>query len=254
MTQLPRRRRAVAATGATALLASLLVPAAATADGHDAVFISEIHYDNDGSDTGEAIEVQAPVGTDLTGWTVELYNGSGGTSYGTIPLNGTVSDAGVVSVLRSSIQNGSPDGLALVDASGGVVEFLSYEGVLVAVGGPADGQTSTDIGVQEPGDTPVGESLQRVDGIWTGPVSSSFGVRNGAADPGGPGEPDPVDQGACGDEATLIGAVKGSGEVSPMTGATVTVEGTVVGDFQHGGSYRGYYVQDAGDGDVATSD
>ena len=31
-------------------------------------FISEIHYDNAGTDTGEAIEIQAPAGYDLTGW------------------------------------------------------------------------------------------------------------------------------------------------------------------------------------------
>ncbi len=32
------------------------------------VFINEIHYDNTGADTGEAIEVAGPAGTDLTGW------------------------------------------------------------------------------------------------------------------------------------------------------------------------------------------
>lgn len=32
------------------------------------VFINEIHYDNAGTDTGEAIEIAGPAGTDLTGW------------------------------------------------------------------------------------------------------------------------------------------------------------------------------------------
>src|SRR5690606_6042806 len=50
------------------------------------IFISEIHYDNAGTDEGEAIEVEAPVGTDLTGWTLVLYNGSNGASYDTDPL------------------------------------------------------------------------------------------------------------------------------------------------------------------------
>ena len=47
------------------------------------VRISEIHYDNAGTDAGEAIEVSAPAGTDLTGWQIVLYNGTGGASYDT---------------------------------------------------------------------------------------------------------------------------------------------------------------------------
>ena len=39
------------------------------------VRFSEIHYDNVGTDVQEAIEVSGPAGTDLTGWTVVLYNG-----------------------------------------------------------------------------------------------------------------------------------------------------------------------------------
>ena len=50
-----------------------------------------------------------------------------------------------------------------------------------------------------------------------------------------------------------IGSVQGSGAVAPGVGQVVRIEGTVVGDFQQGG-FDGYYVQDAGDGDTATSD
>ena len=39
----------------------------------------------------------------------------------------------------------------------------------------------------------------------------------------------------------------------PRVGTTVELEGVVVGDFQTGG-FNGYYLQDAGDGDAATSD
>ncbi len=45
------------------------------------VFINEIHYDNVGTDAGEAIEVAGTAGTDLTGWSLVLYNGSGAASY-----------------------------------------------------------------------------------------------------------------------------------------------------------------------------
>jgi uncharacterized protein YjdB len=53
---------------------------------------SEIHYDNFGTDVGEAIEVEGPAGTDLTGWSIVLYNGNGGAVYATVPLTGTIPD------------------------------------------------------------------------------------------------------------------------------------------------------------------
>jgi hypothetical protein len=54
------------------------------------VFINEIHYDNSGSDTGELIEIVAPVATDLSNWTIELYNGSNGTVYNNLTFNDEV--------------------------------------------------------------------------------------------------------------------------------------------------------------------
>ncbi len=74
-----------------------------------------------GTDAGEAIEVAGPAGTDLTGWSLVLYNGNGGAVYNTTALSGTIPDLGagygvvVVSYPVNGIQNGSPDGIALVD-------------------------------------------------------------------------------------------------------------------------------------------
>ena len=113
---------------------------------------AELHYDNTGTDAGEAIEVSGPAGADVTGWQVVLYNGTGGASYNTQTLSGTIpATCGARGVLvinypSNGIQNGSPDGMALIDAAGAVVEFLSYEGVFAATNGPALGLTSTDIG------------------------------------------------------------------------------------------------------------
>ena len=56
------------------------------------VFINEFHYDNDGTDSGEAIEIAGLAGTDLTGWDVVLYNGTGGTVYNTQSLSGIIPD------------------------------------------------------------------------------------------------------------------------------------------------------------------
>ncbi|MDY7078053.1 MAG: hypothetical protein SXV54_14145 [Chloroflexota bacterium] len=128
------------------------------------VFVNEIHYDNDGADQDEAIEVAGPAGTDVTGWSLVLYNGNGGATYGTIDLNGVIPDQqdgyGTLSFPHAGIQNGAPDGIALVDSSAAVVQFLSYEGSFTATDGPAAGMTSTDIGVAEGSSTPVGHSLQ----------------------------------------------------------------------------------------------
>ena len=106
-----------------------------------AVFINEIHYDNAGGDTGEAVEIAGPAGTDLSSWTLVLYNGSNGTAYATLGLSTTLADQSdgygfeVVNLPTNGIQNGGPDGMALIDDLGTVVQFLSYEGSFTATDG-----------------------------------------------------------------------------------------------------------------------
>jgi 5'-nucleotidase len=141
----------------------------------------------------------------------------------------------VVDYPTDGLQNGSPDGVALVNRAGAVVEFLSYEGTFTATNGPAQGLTSTDIGVSEKGTEPAGQSLQRAypDGAWSGPAPSTFA-------------PDAAP--LCTGTGTIpIGEVQGDGATSPCQGATVTIAGTVVGDEQDG--FQGFFVQDSGDGD-----
>lgn len=159
--------------------------------GSTAVFINEIHYDNVSTDADEAIEIAGPAGTDLAGWSLVLYNGSGGAVYNTNALSGVIPDQqGGYGTLNFSypsngIQNGAPDGIALVDPANAVVQFLSYEGTFAAVGGPADGLSSTDIGVSEPGSDALGNSLQLggagvvyEDFSWNGPAPSTPGLIN----------------------------------------------------------------------------
>lgn len=52
--------------------------------------------------------------------------------------------------------------------------------------------------------------------------------------------------------AMAIGAVQGRGAASPYVGQVVTIEGVVTADLREG--LGGWFVQDAGDGDPATSD
>src|SRR5688572_11624245 len=130
------------------------------------VFINEIHYDNTGTDAGEAIEIAGPAGTNLSGWSLVLYNGAGGAPYDTKALTGIIPNqqAGFGTLHFTypinGVQNGSPDGVALVNGTT-VVQFLSYEGTFAATNGPANGMTSVDIGVSENGADPLGRSLQR---------------------------------------------------------------------------------------------
>ncbi|NUN65608.1 ExeM/NucH family extracellular endonuclease [Pseudanabaena biceps] len=155
------------------------------------VFINEIHYDNNGTDIGEFVEIAGVAGTNLTGWTLVLYNGTGGAAYNTTDLSTfSIDDEGngfgafSVSFPSNGIQNGAPDGIALVN-NGTVVQFLSYEGVFTATSGAANGLTSTDIGVLESGTEAAGLSLQLTgtgtesgNFVWNAPSAVSSGTIN----------------------------------------------------------------------------
>ena len=59
----------------------------------------------------------------------------------------------------------------------------------------------------------------------------------------------------CGLPDVTIGSVQGATDVSPVSGTAVTVQGVVVSDDEGASpALRGFYLQDAGDGDAATSD
>jgi Tol biopolymer transport system component/DNA/RNA endonuclease G (NUC1)/methionine-rich copper-binding protein CopC len=152
------------------------------------IFINEIHYDNAGTDAGESVEIAGPVGTNLSGWQIVHYNGSGGTVISTLNLISTITDQqggyGTISFPYpvNGLQNDN-EGLALVNTNTDpdtVVQFLSYEGAVMATAGPANGMTSTTIPVSESGTTPVGQSLQ-LQGTgttagnftWAGPIADT---------------------------------------------------------------------------------
>ncbi len=251
--QLRKSRRQLTIPGVLVTATALLLGSGTTAFAAPASatpFISEIHYDNAGTDVGEAIEIEAPVDFDLSGWQIVLYNGGNGAAYNTRTLTGTVPESGVVVAAypANGIQNGDPDGVALVSPSNTVSEFITYGGTFTAVGGPANGLVGTDIGVKEASNTPVGHSLQKIDGVWKAPAPNSFGVRNTAGGDPGPGDP-PV---GC-DVAVshTIAQVQGSGTTTPVAGTRVTVEGVVTADHRTGG-YNGVYVQTAGSGGERT--
>jgi hypothetical protein len=162
------------------------------------IFVNELHYDNDGIDQDEGVEIAGPAGKSLAGWSIENYNGNGGglsttTTPNPAPLSGVIDDEGLgygaLWFAIEGIQNGPPDGLALIDDSSQVVQFLCWEGTFTATEGTANGLTCTDIGVDEPDTTPIGVSLQLTGGpafvyeefTWTEPTTRSYGDLNTGA-------------------------------------------------------------------------
>ena len=153
------------------------------------LFINEFHYDNAGADVGEFVEISGLAGLDLNGWRLEFYNGTNGKIYSSWNLSGLITDQsngyGALAFTGSTmLQNGSRDGIALIDDLGLLVQFLSYEGLLTATNGAALGHTSIDVGVSEGGSTLAGYSIQlegmgqnEQDFIWSTGLSS-FGQLN----------------------------------------------------------------------------
>jgi len=107
--------------------------------------INEVDYDQPSSDTAEFIEIynNDTVGVSLSGFSLELVNGTGGGAsvYQTIALPGVTLTAGDYFVVCanaatvancdldavSSIQNGAPDAVALL-LGGVILDTVSYEG------------------------------------------------------------------------------------------------------------------------------
>jgi hypothetical protein len=161
-------------------------------------WINEFHYDNVGGDTDEFVEVviEDADSYDLNLFTLHLYNGDGGEIYGSSYSLGSFieedTENGFTFFYRilptNGIQNGAPDGFSL-DYDGTLIQFISYEGDFNGVGGPADGELSVDIGVEETSSTPIGESLQLsgsgsyyADFTWQAPASETKGqLNNGQA-------------------------------------------------------------------------
>ncbi|MFO0572028.1 MAG: hypothetical protein U0263_40775 [Polyangiaceae bacterium] len=161
------------------------------------VWINELHYDDASTDAGEGVEVAGTAGLDLAGYSLVFYNGAPGQlkQYMQKTLSGLIPDQkngfGTVWLAATNIQNGGadgvpePDGVALVDKAGKVVQFVSYEGTFTPTDGPASGQLSLDIGKSELSTTPDGQSLgltgtgkKYSDFTWTGPVAATPGQPN----------------------------------------------------------------------------
>ncbi len=139
--------------GTSSAIANVTVGADA---GH--LVINEVDYDQPGTDTAEYVEIYNPssAARTLVGVSLMLVNGANNAVYSTIDLTSVGSLAGhgylVISGTgvtvqaggvpfaptpawtSNAVQNGSPDGMALVDTKAvAVIDALSYAGAMTAV-------------------------------------------------------------------------------------------------------------------------
>ena len=151
----------------TCALGAILGLSSLAIAGPNDVWLNELHYDNSGADVAEFLEISVGSAITPTDVVVHLYNGNNGTTYNTLtvgPLGADLIEGQTQGGMTlywgwvSGIQNGSPDGVA-ISVSGTVLHFVSYEGAFTATNGPAAGMYSEDIGVTEPGSTPLGYSI-----------------------------------------------------------------------------------------------
>jgi len=126
-----------------------------------------------------------------SGYSIVRYDRTEGKTY-TSPNLKTVSfrsnplrEYAVYSYNTNGLQNGSPDGVALLDNLGLLIQFLSDEGTFIAVGGPAHGLMSKDIHVRESNSTSAAYSLQLHGSgakytyfYWAHPNQATLGAAN----------------------------------------------------------------------------
>jgi len=113
--------------------------------------INEVDYDNVGRDTTEFVELfnDGATAASLDGLALVFANGTNGDEYRRVALSGSLSASGYLvvadqavtvadgarvvrfSVTHDNVQNGAPDGIALVDTNDlRVLDAVSYEGAI----------------------------------------------------------------------------------------------------------------------------
>ena len=137
-------RASAGACAAAAFVFSLATSALAAGP---VIFINEIDFDQPGPvDGNEFVEIAGSAGSTLNGYTLEFMNGATNTPYASIALpNFTFPDftntgwgffvvghPGVTPDYTlptpNFIQNGSPDGIRILDALSNVVHYVTYDG------------------------------------------------------------------------------------------------------------------------------
>ncbi len=232
----------------------------------------------EGSSNNKALEIYNSSNTavNLGNYKVEMYfNGSNSAGL-TIPLSGSIPAQGVfvlahgsanATVLATANQTNSAgwyngddavvlkNGSTIIDSIGqvGIDPGTEWGTGLIST---ADNTLRRKTSITT-GDINVGNAFDP-SSEWEGYAQDTFdhlgtyqGSSNGGGNNGG-GE-----TGSCGQAATLISSVQGSGANSPLLGNNVNIEGIVVADFQNGNQLGGFFVQEEdtqADGNAQTSE
>ena len=240
------------------VLASLSAPASAD------LIISEYI---EGSSNNKAIELYNNADTELSleGYTLGLYSNGSSSVGNSIDLSGTLA-ANTTYIISNSGADAAI--LDIADITSTVTYYngddalvLTKDGVVV----DSFGQVGVDPGSFWSDDTvqTQNKTLRRKNSITTGRTDSTAtfnpsdeweqfdidtfdGLGSHAGDggtaPAPDPEPEPLEPLVCGADKTLISAVQGSGEASPLVDTLVEIEGIVTADFQGEGGLDGFFV------------
>ncbi|MFV0429066.1 MAG: ExeM/NucH family extracellular endonuclease [Arachnia sp.] len=219
----------------------------------------------EGSGNNKALEVYNPTeaAVNLSGYHIDVYNNGSPTAHGnSTTLPDQVLAAGEYFVIYNPAADPS---LASIGDWSSAVTYFNGDDALVLRKGATVLDSIGQVGI-DPGTRWASDGVATVNATLTKsgceadadpgdpyPPSALFSATGiddlttlGTLTCDQPAEPDP--------ELTPIGAVQGSGDISPLAGTTVTIEGVITGSFQGSGQFGGFYLQDAGDQDAATSD
>ncbi|WP_051986579.1 ExeM/NucH family extracellular endonuclease [Pseudidiomarina atlantica] len=254
-------------------VSALLASSAAHAD----IIISEYI---EGSSNNKAIEFYNAGTTEinLSTYVLEVYSNGSTTAGNTVALEGTLPANGIYVVAHPSASDAIQ---ALADKTGNL--FYNGNDALVLKNGDTVIDSMGQVGVDEAwasdGVAMAEQSIRRKDSVLSGDTDpsdayfpsdtfnagerddiSNLGQHLGFGSGGEPEpEPEPAPEfGACGDSATLISAVQGSGFSSPVVGNEVVVEAVVTGVFLDGDRpLDGFFLQEEDadqDADASTSE
>jgi hypothetical protein len=167
-----------------------IAPKVPCSENGDFLFLSELHYQNEGVDVDEGVEITGEAGLDLSNYQVIIYKGNDFEAIvdlqDTIPNQ--VDNAGAVWIPLPGLFEAGSIGL-YNKVTDRVVEIFAYRiNSTTLEGGPADGMSppSIPISAQEDNNTPSNFSIQRggtgscpsPTSPWDGPMLSSPGIIN----------------------------------------------------------------------------
>lgn len=220
----------------------------------------------EGSSNNKALEIynSGSEAINLSGHKVEMYfNGSASAGL-TINLTGTIPAQGVFVLAHGGA---NPTILASANQTNSSGWFNGDDAIVLKNGDTildSIGQVGFDPGTEwgtgltstadntlrrktsiTSGDSAINFSFNPAE-EWEGYAQDTFdhlgtyqGSSNGGGNNGGGNSSD-----NCGESATLISSIQGSGASSPLVGSTQTIEAIVVADFQNANQLGGFFVQE----------